>query len=378
MQWTKISERGYFGYIKELEPLFGALGLLMGDRAQEVCAKVYGIEQISVWKERYRFLWEAFQAVRNRNVWGMVDFLLDIPMTGQKPNTNATAMSEYDLLSDAPTLDTLTLEVYRDYILSLPEEELLWTLLDPSPSQQNDEDTKSILHRAITDDTALDQVYEWFAQDCPSFLGFSGFVRQNRRFVRDFFDLALQMRSEVLDRILSEQTDSVAQLQKEVTLGIDQLGELNFSESQLGKTFGNRGPFSEFLFFPTYLMPFQACRFFHPDGSDQQARHSRQILFLSLRQTKRRREDTLKSLKAAADGTRYQILVLLAQKGPLRGLDIARKVSIATSTVSHHMDQLKEGGWITEEQVKNSKYYGLNRKNATELLQAIAEDLSLF
>jgi len=42
------------------------------------------------------------------------------------------------------------------------------------------------------------------------------------------------------------------------------------------------------------------------------------------------------------------------------------------------MDQLKEGGWITEEQVKNSKYYGLNRKNAAELLQAIAEDLSLF
>jgi len=388
MQWTKISERGYFGYIKELEPLFGALGLLMGDRAQEICAKVYGIEQVSAWKERYRFLWEAFQAVRNRNIWGMLDFLLDIPITRQEPDTDATMMSESDLLPDAPTsdtptldtptLDTLTLESYRDYILSLPEEELLWTLLDPSLSQKSDAETKSLLHQAITDDTALDQVYEWFAQDCPSFLGFSGFVRQHRRFVRDFFDLALQMRSEALDLVLSEQTDSVAQSQDEVALGIDRLGELDFSESQLGKTFGNRGPFSEFLFLPTYLMPFQACRFFHPDGSDQQARHSRQILFLSLRQTKRRREDTLKSLKAAADGTRYQILVLLALKGPLRGLDIAREVSIATSTVSHHMDQLKEGGWITEEQVKNSKYYGLNRKNAAELLQAIAEDLSLF
>ena len=377
MQWTQISEQGYYGYMEELEPLFGALGLLIGDRAQDICIRVYGAEQISTWRARYRFLWEAFQAIQNRNIWGVIDFLLDIPMTAQKLPPTDTMAAEHNCLPGKLALDTLTLESYRDYILSLSEEEILWVLLEPTHTFTDEAAAKELLRQALTDDTALDQVYEWVADYCPSFLGFSGFVRQNRRFVRDLFDLALQMRSETLRHVLSAQTNSLGQLQNEVTIGIDHLGELGFSESQLGKTFGNRGPFSEFLFLPTYLMPLQACRFFHPDGSAQQARHSRQILFLSLRQPKRRREDTLKSLKAAADGTRYQILILLAQKGPLRGLDIAREVSLATSTVSHHMDQLKEGGWITEEQVKNSKYYGLNRKNALEFLQGISEDLTL-
>ena len=375
MQWTQVSKAGYYGYLSELEPLFGALGVLMGDRFQEFGVKVYGAEQVIAWKERYRFLWEAFQAIQNRNVWGIMDFLLDIPMT-------ATEGAECSSTSDDPatlplTLDTLTLENYRDHILSLPQEELLWVLLEPEQTLTNELTAKTLLRQALTDDAALDQVYEWISQDCPSFLCFSGLVRQNRRFIRDFFDLALQMRSNASNHVVFEQTDSLAQLQQQVILGIDHLGELGFSESTLGKTFGNRGPFSEFLFLPSYLIPFQACRFFHPDGTDQQAKHSRQILFLSLRQPKRRREDTLKSLKAAADGTRYQILMLLAQNGPLRGLDIAREVSIATSTVSHHMEQLKEGGWITEEQVKNAKYYGLNRKNTAELLQGISEDLML-
>ena len=377
MQWTQVSDNGYFGYIEELEPLFGALGVLMGERAQETCVKIYGSEQVNIWKERYRFLWEVFQAIRQRNLWGLLDFLLDLPVNAPEPALTAARTTEYDCIPRNLTLDTLTLEGYRDYILSLPQEELLYVLLEPSPSQATEAAAKTILRQALTDDVALDQVYQWIAEDCPSFLGFSGFLRQNRRFVRDFFDLALQMQSESLANILFEQNDVLAQLQEEVIRGIDHLGELGFTETQLGKTVKNRGPFSEFLFLPTYLMPYQACRFFHPDGTDQQAAHSRQILFLSLRQHKRRREDTLKSLKAAADPTRYQILMLLAQKGPLRGLDIAKEVSIATSTVSHHMDQLKEGGWITEEQVKNSKYYGLNRKNAADFLQGLAEDLTL-
>ena len=362
MQWIQISEKGRFGYLVELEPVFGALGLLIGDRAQEVCVKVYGQEQVNVWKGNYRFLFEAFQAVKGRNPWGMMDFLLDVPMSDDQAGTS---------------METLSLQGYRDYILALPEEELLWVLLEPQHPFEKDAAAKRILHKALTDDAALDQVYEWVAKDCPSFLGFSGFVRQNRRFVRNFFDLALQLRTEQLAEILAEQEALIPQLQEAVTNGVTQFGELTFSEAQLGKSFRNRGPYDEFVFLASYLMPARACRFFHMDGTDKQIRHSRQILFLSLRQPRRRREDTLKSLKAVADGTRYQILMLLAQKGPLRGMDIAKEVSIATSTVSHHMDQLKEGGWITEEQVKNSKYYGLNRKNAAEFLLGLREDLEL-
>ena len=372
MQWTKISEYGYYGHLSALEPIFGSLGLLMGERAQEICVKVYGQAQVDAWKNRYRFLFEAFQVVKGRNPWGILDFLLNVPLDPKERD-----LPYAEPFSPEFSLETFTITHYRNYLLSLPEEDVLWAFLEPAHPFEEDTQAKAILHRALTDDAALDQAYEWVAKDCPSFLAFSGFVRQNQRFLRDFFDLAQQMQTDELAQVLNDQTAQILQLQEDVTLGVSQFGELAFSEKQLGKSFRNRGPYEEFLFLPSYLMPMQACRFFHLDGTDQQAKHRRQILFLSLRQTKRRREDTLKSLKAVADGTRYQILILLAQKGPLRGLDIAREVSIATSTVSHHMDQLKEGGWITEEQVKNAKYYGLNRKNATDFLQELSEDLEL-
>lgn len=372
MQWTQISKHGYYGHLPELETIFGALGLLMGDRAQEVCVKVYGQTQVDSWKEQYRFLFEAFQVIQGRNPWGLLDYLLNVPLVAKDHPSFSTGSISPEL-----SLETFTLDKYRDYLLSMPEEDVLWTFLEPAHPFEEDAQAKALLRNALTDDTALDQVYGWVAKDCPSFLGFSGFVRQNRRYLQDFFALARQMQTSELAQILDDQKAQILQLLEDTSHGVAQLGELAFSETQLGKSFRNRGPYEEFLFLPSYFMPTQACRFFHMDGTEEQAAHKRQILFLSLRQTKRRREDTLKSLKAVSDGTRYQILMLLAHKGPLRGLDIAREVSIATSTVSHHMDQLKEGGWITEEQVKNAKYYGLNRKNAADFLQGISEDLEL-
>ena len=89
------------------------------------------------------------------------------------------------------------------------------------------------------------------------------------------------------------------------------------------------------------------------------------------------REDTVKALKSIADPTRYQIITLLAQKGPMRGLDIAKRISIAPSTVSHHMEQMKECGLIAEESVKNAKYYALSKQSAKALLEEISKSLGM-
>ena len=140
----------------------------------------------------------------------------------------------------------------------------------------------------------------------------------------------------------------------------------------MGKTFRNRGPYAEFFFLPSYLLPARAVRYFHVKGE-----HKRQILFLTLRDIGRSRDDTVKALKALADGTRYQILTLLAAQGPMRGLDIAKKVSIAASTVSHHMEQLRDCGLVTEEQVKSAKYYGLSRQGSAELLEELKKDFKI-
>lgn len=41
------------------------------------------------------------------------------------------------------------------------------------------------------------------------------------------------------------------------------------------------------------------------------------------------------------------------------------------------MDQLKESGLLHEEQVKNAKYFSLNRNAVQGLLEALTEDLKI-
>ena len=345
MRLERINDHCVCAFFPELEPVWGALSVLSGESIHTLCTDLYGTEQITAWKRRYSFLFETFQVVDPIIHANLMDYLLEMP------------------------IEAVTLERLRDTLLALPAEEFIWRHLSMEYlSKSADLDT---LRLAMTDDAALDEVYGWMSDHCTSFLASSAFVRQSKRFLNEFFALASEMRTPALFAALEKQADKIERLRQSVQKGAS--GDLlELSQELMGKTFRNRGPYSEFVFLPSYLIPLRACRFFDTAGEPK-----RQYLFLSLRTSRRDREDTVKALKAIADPTRYQILTILAQEGPMRGLDIAKRVSIATSTVSHHMEQMKECGLITEEPVKNSKYYGLSRQKAKTLLDGIAKDLEI-
>ena len=302
-------------------------------------------QPISKFPPEHNFLFETFKVVDATIHANLMDYLLEMP------------------------IEEVSLEHLRDTLLALPAEEFVWRHL--SMEYLNPNASIDTLRRAMADDEALDEVYSWMAEYCTSFLAFSAFVRQSRRFLTEFFALAEEMRTPALADALEKQTDKIERLCRRVENGA--AGDLlELSQELMGKTFRNRGPYSEFVFLPSYLIPMRACRFFDTNGETM-----RQYLFLSLRTSRRDREETVKALRAIADPTRYQILTILAQEGPMRGLDIAKRVSIATSTVSHHMEQMKECGLVTEEPVKNSKYYGLSKQSAKALLDEIAKDLAI-
>lgn len=345
MRLEKLGQNSVFVFLPEFEPVWAALSLLTGEKIHRLCTEIYGAETITLLRRRYNFLFESFQAVEKTNALNLPDFLLDLP------------------------LENVSLEGYRDYLLHLPPEEFLWRYLDLDFCPEADMDT---LRRALTEDGALDAVYGWHQEGQGSFLAFSAFIRQSRRFITDFFALAMELRTPALERALSSVAARAERLLEAVRSGVDALGPLACAEEQMGKTFRNRGPYAEFYFIPSWLMPARAVRYFHVKG-----KHKRQILFLTLRDMGRSREDKVKALKALSDSTRYQIVTLLARQGPMRGLDIAREVSLAASTVSHHMEQLKDCGLVTEEQVKNAKYYGLSRNGAAQLLEELKNDFQI-
>lgn len=346
MRFERLRNNCVFAFAPELEPVWGAISLLSGEPVHKLCTEIYGTEQIAIWKRKYNFLFEIYAIITKQFNVNMLDYLLEM------------------------SLENITLAHLREKVLAESPVEFVWRQL--SLDYFCKDANKGILEKAMTDDAALDEAYSWVADHCESFLAFSAFVRQSRRLISEFFSLACDMNTPELSTALERQTSKVERMFQTVSKGSKDNDLLLLSQELMGKTFHNRGPYSEFVFLPSYLLPMRACRFFDVHGE-----HKRQLLFLTLRQISRDREDKVKALKAIADPTRYQILMLLAEEGPMRGMDIAKKVSVATSTISHHMEQMKECGLVTEEPVKNAKYYGLSKQSAKTLFDEIARDFEI-
>lgn len=346
MRFERLSVNCVFAFIPELEPVWGAISLLSGETVHTLCTEIYGTEQIVAWKRKYNFLFEIYAVITKHFNVNMLDYLLEMP------------------------LENISLDSLQNTVLSESSVDFVWRQL--SLDYFCKDANKDTLEKAMTDDAALDEAYGWIADHCGSFLAFSAFVRQSRRLITEFFSLASEINTPELSAALEKQASKVERMYQSVCQGAKADDLLLFSQEMMGKTFRNRGPYSEFIFLPSYLLPMKACRFFDVDSDNK-----RQILFLTLRQISRDWEDKVKALKAIADPTRYQILTILAQEGPMRGMDIAKKVSVATSTISHHMEQMKDCGLVTEEPVKNSKYYGLSKQSAKALLDEIARDFEI-
>jgi len=65
--------------------------------------------------------------------------------------------------------------------------------------------------------------------------------------------------------------------------------------------------------------------------------------------------------KALADATRIQIVTLLARRGePMSVGDIVAAVQVGQSTVSHHLRQLTEVGFLLVERRGTASFYRVN------------------
>ena len=340
--WEAMGERCVFAYLPELEPLLGAYCLLERQPVHHLCLDIYGAARIEELQRKYRFLFETHEAIARCTILGALEFLLDVPLQG------------------------FTLSAFGDFLLSQPDGVFLAKYLGGLDAPQEEWD------RARTDDEALDAIYHRNEASLGSFLGFSAFVRGSGRYRRELLALAGELNTPALAAAMAAATPSLGLPREELQGQIKDLGALECSQLHMGKRFRNRGSYETYYFLPSLLLPARAVRFFPMEPP-----YTRQILLLTLREIQSSQDDTLAALKVLSDKTRYRILILLAQGTPLRGLDIAKRLQLAPSTVSHHMDLLKERGLITEEPEGNSKYYGICTPNLEALLRTLEQDFKL-
>ncbi len=77
--------------------------------------------------------------------------------------------------------------------------------------------------------------------------------------------------------------------------------------------------------------------------------------------------------KALGHPARIAILLHLQQEGECTCQDIVDALPYSQSTVSGHLQKLKEGGFIAMKPVKTSSIYSLNKESLNELQQSVGE-----
>ncbi len=71
-------------------------------------------------------------------------------------------------------------------------------------------------------------------------------------------------------------------------------------------------------------------------------------------------------LRGLAEIHRLAIVYLLAH-GPQNSRDLAQRVGIAENLISHHLKQLRLGGWVVRKKIGRQAVYSLKEKTFLEI-----------
>ena len=326
----KLSENTYFWYEKEIEYLLAALELLVSFDVNPKIREVYTQAFVEEKKEQYPLLFEFFQNMQKEYAIEWLEFLLAFDM------------------------EKFSIEAYFAYIRGLSKEEFLTTLLQMPRSE---------IKNAMDSEQGQIALYQNNKEAFQSYFVIQTLFQKSEWLIDSLEKLVMELRSQEADSYLDAYAREIQSWKMKMQEELLQTTGLEYSESLMGKSFHNRGPFERFYFIPSIFMPIRACRWFEENQI---------LIFDAIRLGQQDNQMIADALKMLSDKTRYQILKLLKERKSMNGIEIAEQMKLAPSTVSHHMNHLKKSGLVHEEPAGNTKYYSINihcMKNCIETLE---------
>ncbi len=138
---------------------------------------------------------------------------------------------------------------------------------------------------------------------------------------------------------------------------------------------GQLGGVEKIIFVPSPYLHFQAARFAAPTTLH---------IFLwadfwvwPMRTEPIQRTEVLRAISALDDETRLQILEILAASEEVRAQEIIARLAVGQSTVSRHLKQLVNAGFVNEERAGDTnKIYRLQRERIGEVTYSLSQLLS--
>lgn len=250
------------------------------------------------------------------------------------------------------------IEEYKNFMLNIEDEEFFYNFY----GQFID---KEAIKLALQEDKKLNDLYSKYSYMSTSYLALKSLFSNRSLFLEQIISCLEGLYTE---EFIKEYENIATKSHKEfknLESSLEALEPLELSQSIMGKTFKNRGPYESFIFVPSYFISKKAVRFFAKD----------QILMYSPDYKEFTKNDVTKILKIISDETRFEIIELLSKSNPMNGKDLANSLKLSTPTISHHIEQLKEAGFINEERVKNSKFYSINSNSVDKFMNYISSRL---
>lgn len=326
----KLSGNTYFWYEKEIEYLLAALELLASFEVNPKIREVYSDAFVEEKRNRYPLLFEFFENMQQEYSIEWLEFLLELE------------------------LQNISLDVYFAYIKNLSKEEFLSAVLQMPQSK---------IQKALESEQEQLALYQENREVFRSYFVIQTLFQNSQWLIDSLKSFVFELRTEASEIYLDAYTRELQAWKIKMQEELQQTNGLEYSESLMGKSFHNRGPYESFYFMPSIFMPIRCCRWFD----------KKQIMiFDAIRLGQQDNQMIADALKMLSDKTRFQILKLLKERKSMNGIEIAEQMKLAPSTVSHHMNHLKKSGLVHEEPAGNTKYYSINihcMKNCIETLE---------
>lgn len=247
---------------------------------------------------------------------------------------------------------------FKSFVENMEDEEFFYNIY----GQYIDKNT---LRLALKDDEGLNKLYSENSYISTNFLALKSLFFNKALFLQEFFSCIEILCTEEFVKFYQDIVPRVDIELYNIEKSLSTMEPLDLSQSIMGKTFKNRGPYENFIFIPSYFIKMKAIRYF---GKDQ-------ILIYSLNHRELTKNDITKILKIISDDTRFEIIELLSKGDSMMGKDLAKELNLSTPTISHHMERLKEAGFINEERIKNSKFYSVNHNTIDKFINSISSIL---
>lgn len=330
--YEELQSQVYFVYEREIEYLLAGAELLVPYHINPKIWEAYDVQFVEEKKREFPLLFEFYKGMSKENGLsglGFIEFLLEYNMKDFR------------------------LEQFYEYLKKLPKERFLSKFL---------QEPKEKIRKIMSSEQEQILYYQEKPECFQSYFSVEILFQKTEWLLETYFRFVQELATKQAEKYLSGQEPQILNWKDRIAQGVQKEGPLHYSEIIMGKSFYNRGPYKNVYFMPSVFMPMMACRWF---GEDQI------LMFDGIRWDNPGSSKMADMLKMLGDKTRYRILVLLKERVRLSGVEIAESMNLSTSTVSHHMTQLKNSGLINEESAGNTKYYSVNEysiKNCIDIL----------